>query len=76
MNCPYPHCTREDSHDGEHDTNRIERIWESGKLLFSILGAAGYAGFLASMHFTLAIFSLSLVGATGYGIYRLLDVQK
>lgn len=75
MHCPYPHCTKPEDHDGQHDTNRTARMWESAKLTFAIVGATGYAGFLAAMHWFLCGVSMVLVGATCYGIYRVLDVE-
>jgi hypothetical protein len=49
------------------------RAFEAFRTTFGILGAAGYAGELATMHVFLAVFSLSLIGATWYGVYLLME---
>jgi hypothetical protein len=36
MNCPFPHCVKEEFHDGKHETRRFTRLLESGKLMFAI----------------------------------------
>lgn len=75
MNCPFPHCRLEELHDGQHDTRRYTRLWESGKLMFAIVGAAGYAGELAAMHYVLGFLSLCLIGGTWWGLYQITEVE-
>lgn len=75
MNCPYPHCTLPEFHDGKHDTQRYARIWESGKLCFAIVGAFGFAGCLAAMHLPLALLSLALVAGTWWGVYKITVIE-
>jgi len=75
MKCPYPHCRLEELHDGQHDCRRGVRLLESGKLVFAIVGAAGYAGCLAAMHWLLGFLSLVLIAGTWAGVYQITEVE-
>lgn len=50
---------------------RLQRAYSSGQLLFQIVGAAGYAGYFASMHTLMRIVSGALMAASWYAIYRI-----
>jgi hypothetical protein len=51
-----------------------ERVLESGKLIFSIVGACGFAGCLAGMHWLLGTIAVSLIGGAWYSLYRIVEV--
>jgi hypothetical protein len=53
----------------EFDT---DAAWESGKLTFATVGAAGYAALLATAHYPMAAISLAVLGCLWYGIYRMI----
>jgi len=76
MTCPFPHCVKQEFHDGHHDTRRFTRLLESAKLMFAIVGACGYAGCLAGMHFLLGALSLCLVAGTWYGLYVITEIDE
>lgn len=46
-----------------------ERIIESGKLTFAILGGGGWCGYVASMHIFLALVSVASMAAVWYAVY-------
>lgn len=50
------------------------KVIETWRTTFAIVGSAGYAGCLASMHAVLAIVSLVLIGATCAAVYSMLEV--
>ena len=75
MTCPFPYCVKEEFHDGKHETRRFTRLLESGRLMFAIVGACGYAGCLASMHFLLGAFSLCLMAGTWYALYTITEIE-
>jgi len=52
------------------------RAFEASRTTFAILGAAGYAGYLASMHIVLCSLSLIAMGGTWYGVYRIMEGSK
>jgi hypothetical protein len=71
----FPHCMKQEFHEGKHDTRRFARLIESGKLMFAIVGACGYAGCLAAMHFVLGAFSLCLMAGAWYALYAITEVE-
>lgn len=50
---------------------RLQQVWSSGRLLFQVVGAAGYAGYFVSMHVFMRIVSGALMAGTWYAIYRI-----
>jgi hypothetical protein len=50
---------------------KMRRVYSSGQLLFQIVGAAGYAGYFASMHTLMRIVSGVLMASSWYAIYRI-----
>jgi len=50
---------------------RFRRACSSGQLLFQVVGAAGYAGYFASMHTLMRLLSGALMAGTWYVIYRI-----
>ena len=50
---------------------RFRRAYSAGRLLFQIVGAAGYAGYFASMHTLMRLVSGALMAGTWYLIYRI-----
>ncbi len=50
---------------------RIRRFFSSGQMLFQVVGVAGFAGYFASMHSLMRLFSGVLMAATWYGIYKI-----
>jgi hypothetical protein len=49
----------------------FRRAWSAGRLLFQVVGAAGYAGYFVSMHTFLRLFSGALMAGAWYAIYRI-----
>ena len=49
---------------------KFRRAYSAGQLLFQVIGAAGYAGYFASMHTLMRLFSGALMAGTWYVIYR------
>jgi len=50
---------------------KFRRAGSAGRLLFQIVGAAGYAGYSASMHTLMRLFSGALMAGTWYAIYKI-----
>jgi hypothetical protein len=50
---------------------KVRRALSAGRLLFQVVGAAGYAGYFASMHTFLRVLSGTLMAGTWYVIYRI-----
>lgn len=50
---------------------KIRRAWSAGQLLFQVVGAAGYAGYFASMHTLMRLLSGVLMAGAWYAIYRI-----
>jgi len=50
---------------------RFRRGYSAGQLLFQVVGAAGYAGYFASMHTLMRLVSGALMAGTWYAIYRI-----
>jgi hypothetical protein len=50
---------------------QFRRAWSAGQLLFQVVGAAGYAGYFASMHTLMRLLSGALMAGTWYAIYRI-----
>ncbi|MGH9641533.1 MAG: hypothetical protein ACRD3Q_03835 [Terriglobales bacterium] len=50
---------------------RFGRACSAGKLLFQVIGIAGYAGYFASMHALMRVASGALVAGTWYAIYKM-----
>jgi len=46
------------------------RARSAGRLLFQVVGIAGYAGYFASMHTLMRVFSSVLLAGAWYAIYR------
>lgn len=49
------------------------KAFEATRTTFGILGAAGYAGYLASMHIVMAILSASAMSLTWFAVYRMME---
>ncbi len=49
---------------------KFRRAYSAGQLLFQVIGAAGYAGYFASMHTFMRFVSGALMAGTWYAIYR------
>ena len=49
----------------------FRRACSAGQLLFQVVGAAGYAGYFASMHTLMRLLSGALMAGTWYAIYRI-----
>lgn len=47
--------------------------FESARTVFGIMGAAGYAGYLASMRALWTCLSISMLTATWYAVYRMME---
>src|SRR5208282_4351512 len=47
------------------------RIYSAGRLLFQVIGVAGYAGYFVAMHTLMRFFSGALMAGTWYLIYRI-----
>jgi hypothetical protein len=54
----------------ERVSPKFRRACSAGQLLFQVVGIAGYAGYFASMHTFLRLFSSALMAAAWYVIYR------
>jgi hypothetical protein len=54
----------------------FQRAFSSGKLLFQVVGAAGYAGYFVSMHALMRIVSGALMAGTWYAIYRIKGLTR
>jgi len=52
------------------------RIIESGKWVFAIVGASGFASCLSVMHYVLATLSLTTLGGTWYALYLVTEVEE
>jgi hypothetical protein len=50
---------------------KFRRACSAGQLLFQLIGAAGYAGYFASMHTLMRLLSGALMAGTWYAIYRI-----
>ena len=50
---------------------KFRRACSAGRLLFQVVGAAGYAGYFASMHTLMRLLSGALMAGTWYVIYRI-----
>ncbi len=50
---------------------KFRRACSAGQLLFQVVGAAGYAGYFASMHTLMRLLSCVLMAGTWYAIYRI-----
>ena len=50
---------------------QFRRAFSAGQLLFQVVGAAGYAGYFASMHTLMRLLSGALMAGTWYVIYRI-----
>ncbi len=50
---------------------RFRRGYSAGRLLFQVVGVAGYAGYFVSMHTLMRLVSGALVAGTWYAIYRI-----
>ena len=50
---------------------KFRRACSAGQLLFQVVGAAGYAGYFASMHTLMRLLSGALMAGTWYAIYRI-----
>ena len=50
---------------------KFRRAGSAGRLLFQIVGAAGYAGYFASMHTLMRVLSGALMAGTWYAIYKI-----
>jgi len=50
---------------------RFRRACSAGRLLFQVVGVAGYAGYFASMHTLMRLLSGALMAGTWYVIYRI-----
>jgi hypothetical protein len=55
---------------------KFRRAWSAGRLLFQLIGIAGYAGYFASMHTFMRLVSGSLMAGAWYAIYRIRDLQN
>lgn len=53
---------------------KLQRVLESAKITFSILGCAGFAGELAMMHTFLALVSAGIMGVLWYAVYLHVEV--
>jgi hypothetical protein len=51
-----------------------QRLFESCKLTFAIIGAAGYAGLIASMHLFFQVLSVATISAVLYGVYQHIEI--
>ncbi len=49
----------------------FRRVYSAGRLLFQVIGCAGYAGYFVSMHTFMRVLSGSLMAGTWYAIYRI-----
>ena len=49
----------------------FRRACSAGQLLFQVVGVAGYAGYFASMHTFMRLFSGALMAGTWCAIYRI-----
>ena len=47
----------------------FRRACSAGRLLFQVVGVAGYAGYFASMHTLMRVVSLGLVAGAWYSVY-------
>jgi hypothetical protein len=54
---------------------KFRRACSAGQLLFQVVGAAGYAGYFASMHTLMRLLSGALMAGTWYAIYRIKGAQ-
>jgi len=50
---------------------KCRRACSAGQLLLQLVGAAGYAGYFASMHTFMRVVSGTLMAGTWYAIYRI-----
>jgi hypothetical protein len=49
----------------------LRRVCSAGRLLFQVVGFAGYAGYFVSMHTFMRLLSGALMAGTWYAIYRI-----
>ena len=54
---------------------KFRRACSAGQLLFQVVGAAGYAGYFASMHTLMRLLSGALMAGAWYVIYRIKGAQ-
>jgi len=55
---------------------KVQRAWSAGRLLFQVVGAAGYAVYFVSMHTLMRVVSGALMAGTWYAIYRFREVGR
>ena len=55
---------------------KLGRAWSAGRLLFQVVGAAGYAGYFVSMHTLMRVVSGALMAGTWYAIYRFKEMGR
>jgi hypothetical protein len=49
----------------------FRRAFSAGRLLFQVVGVAGYAGYFVSMHTLMRVFSGALMAGAWFAIYRI-----
>jgi hypothetical protein len=49
----------------------FRRAYSAGRLLFQVIGVAGYAGYFVSMHTLMRVFSGALMAGAWFAIYRI-----
>jgi len=54
----------------------FRRAYSAGRLLFQVIGVAGYAGYFVSMHTLMRFFSGALMAGAWYAIYRMKGVAR
>jgi hypothetical protein len=54
----------------------FRRAFSAGRLLFQVIGVAGYAGYFVSMHTLMRVFSGALMAGAWYAIYRIKGVAQ
>lgn len=54
----------------------FRRAYSAGRLLFQVVGVAGYAGYFVSMHALMRVFSGALMAGAWYAIYRIKSVGQ
>jgi hypothetical protein len=61
---------------GERLSPKVLRAWSAGRLLFELVGVAGYVGYFVSMHTFMRLFSGALMAGTWYLIYRVKGTHR
>jgi hypothetical protein len=56
---------------GRMSPSDFRRACSAGRLLFQVVGCAGYAGYFVSMHTFMRVLSGALMAGTWYAIYRI-----